>query len=115
MKSTFLALAFAVTACQIAQAAPPSAGGRLVAINPTADTLLAIDPNTFVVSTIGPLGVDYEFGGLAYDPNLQILYMRSRGSLYTVDPFTGHATYKGYDPTQREGYGLAFDSNRNQL
>jgi hypothetical protein len=112
-----LALVLAIITCGEAVSLPPSpqVSGKLVAVDRINDTLVSIDPDTLSVQTIGPLGVDYEFGGLAYNPNSQTLYMRSRANFYHVDVNTGHATYRGFDSRFYVSLGLAFDSTRNQL
>ncbi len=76
----------------------PVAGSWLYAVRETDDTLVQIDPNTLAITPIGPLGVQFDFGELAWDPSTATLYMadgRAQNALYTVDRVTGAATLVG--------------------
>ena len=60
--------------------------------------LVRIDHNTFEISDVGPLGVDFgATGGLAYDPASDVFYAAGRPApgLYRVNPLTGSATSVG--------------------
>ncbi len=89
----------------------------LVAVDNGRDTLLRIDPTTLVVTTIGPLGTDVNFGDLAFDRATQTLYLiggRPNPSLYTVNLTTGAATLVGTHGIN-DLFGLAFDSSTGTL
>ena len=91
--------------------------GTLYAVRESDDTLVSIDTDTLAYTVIGPLGVSFEFGGLTYDPNSQILYMiggRGNNNLYTVNRTTGQATLVGSHGIN-DLFGLAFDSTNNVL
>ena len=91
--------------------------GTLFAVQESGDNLVTIDTLTLAVTPVGPLGVPFEFGGLAWDPNTQTLYMiggRGNPNLYTVDPSTGTATLIGLYGVA-DLFGLAFDSRNNTL
>lgn len=100
--------------------------GELYAINddpsfPLQNPLISIDINTFAVTTIGDLGIPFTSGGLAYDPNSDILYLVDGRSgttgvdgLYTVDRSTGVGTLIGIHGVS-DLLGLAFDSRNNIL
>lgn len=60
--------------------------------------LQTVDLDTGTLTDIGPLGVAYSFGDLAWDRTAQKLYMvdgRGANALYTVDTTTGAATLVG--------------------
>lgn len=72
--------------------------GYTVTENPSAANLQKIDLETGTITDIGPMGVGYNFGDLAWDRVNQKLYMidgRGAQSLYTVDTTTGVATLIG--------------------
>jgi hypothetical protein len=69
-----------------------------VSENLTSAVLQTIDLDTGVLTDIGPTGVGYNFGDLAWDRVAQKLYMvdgRGANSLYIVDTTTGAATLVG--------------------
>lgn len=92
--------------------------GTLYTINEsTGDRLESIDTDTLVITDIGSLTVDFSFGGLAYDPNSDTLYMidgRSLLNLYEVDRNTGAAILIGNHGVT-DLFGLAFDTKNNVL
>ena len=67
------------------------------------DTLYTLDVSTLTLTPVGPLGVPYAFGDLAFDPTTATMYMTNGwggglsvpSSLYTVDLATGAATLVG--------------------
>jgi hypothetical protein len=88
------------------------------------DTLYTLDISTLALAPVGPLGVPYSFGDLAFDPSTGTMYMSDGwgsgtnvpSSLYTVDLATGAATLVGstgvnsifalaYDPLTSKLYG----------
>lgn len=94
-----------------------TSAGTLYGIDRANDALISVDTTTFSATTIGSLGVNEEFGGLAYDPNNDIMYMsggRNNNSIYTVNYSTGAATILGAHGIN-DVFGLAFDSTNNIL
>jgi hypothetical protein len=88
------------------------------------DTLYTLDVSTLTITPVGPLGVSYNFGDLAFDPSTATMYMTDGwgaglsvpSSLYTVNLATGAATLVGsmgvnsvfalaYDPLTSKLYG----------
>jgi len=115
-------------ACQVTMAAAMAvtagfAQQMLVAINDSTKHLERIDPTTFAVTDIGPLGVPYAFGDCMFNPADQTLYMvDGRGSfgLYRVDLTSGAASLVGphgvsameaiaYHPPTNTVYSIAID------
>ena len=91
--------------------------GVLYTVRGNDNRLFSIDTDSFALTDIGPLGVNFSFGGLAYDPNMDVLYMvdgRGARSLYTVNRNTGAATLVGNHGVT-DMFGLAFDSLNNVL
>jgi len=108
-----LSLAAAVfVSAQMAQA-----GGTLYAVRESDDVLVKIDLDTLVFSDVGPIGTAFAFGGLAFDPGSQTMYMvpgRSNDSLYRVNINTGASTLIGPHGVV-DMFGLAFDTSTNTL
>ncbi|MCL4196914.1 MAG: hypothetical protein KJZ69_05420 [Phycisphaerales bacterium] len=97
---------------QIAQA-----GGTLYAVRESDDVLVKIDLDTLTFSDVGSLGTAFAFGGLAFDPGSQTMYMapgRNNNSLYRVNLNTGAATLIGSHGVI-DMFGLAFDTSTNTL
>jgi uncharacterized protein YjiK len=91
--------------------------GLLYAVQESSDKLFSIDTDTFITTEIGALGVSFNFGGMAYDPNSDTLYMidgQTSNSLYTVNRTSGQATLIGASGVNNL-FGLAFDSTNNVL
>lgn len=91
--------------------------GELYAVRESDDVLVRIDTDTLAFTDLGPLGVSFAFGGLAWDNSTSTMYMvdgRGRRSLYTVDINTGAATLVGAHNIV-DLFGLAFDSANNEL
>lgn len=91
--------------------------GLLYGIDRTDDSLVTVDLGTFSATTVGSLGTNENFGGLAYSVNSSIMYMaggRSNNSIYTVDYLTGTASLLGAHGIG-DVFGLAFDSANNVL
>ena len=91
--------------------------GTLYTVQASTDTLYSIDTDTLSVTSIGSLGANFSFGGLAYDSNSSTLYMiggRSNNNLYTVNQSTGLATLVG-NYGINDLFGLAFDTTNNVL
>lgn len=63
------------------------------------DTIVTIDPNTLVVTTLGPTGIAANYAqGMEYDKGNDKLYLAAyttSGALYEVDLGNGHATLIG--------------------
>lgn len=90
--------------------------GLLYVVRETDDVLRRLNPNDMTFTDVGPLGVTFEFGGLAYNAISDTLYMidgRGAESLYTVDRNTGAATLVGAHGVT-DLFGLAYDS-RNEV
>lgn len=91
--------------------------GLLYAVEESTDSLVSFDTNTLTKTVIGSLGTTFNFGGLAYDQNSDVMYMidgRGSRSLHTVDRTTGLATTIGTHGIE-DLFGLAFDSSSNTL
>ncbi len=117
------------TACSgagVCQAGTCSIQARtLVAITDAGGRLQRIDPDTRIVTDIGPLGVAYAFGDCAFDSADATLYMvdgRGARALYRVNIATGAATLVGvhgitdmfalgYHPPSNALFGAAGDGN----
>jgi hypothetical protein len=81
----------------------------LYAVEDTTGSLYSIDTQTAISHYIGPLNVDINKSGLAFD-NTGTLYMIGNGNLFTVNVDTGTATLLGsHTPTTLEG--LAWDGD----
>jgi len=105
--------AYSLVCCQIGSVH----AGLLYAVNDQTDTLVSIDTDTLGVTSIGSLGVTFSFGGLAFDPNTDTLFMiggRNNENLYTLDRTTGQASLIGGYAVS-DLFGLAFDSTNNVL
>ena len=79
--------------------------------------LRAIDPFTLAITDVGPLGVAFDFGEVAWDDTNQILWMidgRPQEALYTVDLGTGAASLVGIHGVE-DLFGLAHDPTTNTL
>lgn len=77
--------------------------------------LVRLDTDTLALTDVGPLGVGYDFGGLAYDGSTMYMVQGFAGSgLYTVDLDTGAATLVG-DHGSTAMFGLEFDPTTNAL
>lgn len=98
--------------------------GMLYSVQENTNSLVTIDTDTLAISTIGLLGVNFNFGGLAYDNTSQTLYMtdgrvenephRLENKLYKIDMATGHATLIGHHGV-KDMFGLAFDTSTHTL
>jgi len=103
-------------ACALFALTGTANAGVLYALSET-DNLVTIDTDTLSITTIGPVGTNTSFGGLAYDPNSDTLYMvggRGNNNLYTVDQTTGAATLVGSHGLT-DLFGLGYDSLNNVL
>lgn len=83
-----------------------------------ADNLRAIDTSTLAVSTVGPLGVNFTWSGLTYNPHTDTLFgvdgRSGQFNLYSIDRTTGTATAIGNHGVP-ELFGLAYDSTNDVL
>jgi hypothetical protein len=92
----------------------------LYTVEDATDTLCRIDTATGAVTPVGPLGVSFEFGDLAYDVSTATMYMTDGGSatvsskLYRVDLITGAATAIGSLGTGNAS-ALVYDPARDEL
>ena len=112
MKRTLCGFFISVALC-----GGPAQAGFLYTIQEDGDFLQRINTDTLQVSTVGPLGVTFNFGGLEYVAGSDTLYMiDGRGSqgLYTVNRTTGAASLVGIHGIN-DLFGLAFDSTNNVM
>jgi len=120
---------YALCAALLAAAVPAHAE-VFYAVDDGSNTLCTIDTSTGVITPIGPLGVPYAFGDLAFDSSTGVMYMTdgwgassaNSSSLYKVDLTTGVTTFVGqmgvtsifsiaYDPTSNKLYGAISTSS----
>lgn len=86
--------------------------GTMYTVNNDTGVLMKIDTNTLVLTSVGPLGVTFNYGSLAWNPVNSTLYMvdgRGAQSLYTVNTSTGAATLVGPHGLN-DMFGIAFDT-----
>ena len=84
--------------------------------------LFTYDTDTLATTFVGATGAIETFGGLAYDPVDDLLYMVSGrnnntgtlSNLYSMNPSTGAATLVG-SIGERDVFGLAFDTSNEVL
>jgi hypothetical protein len=89
----------------------------LVAINEFTHHLERIDPDTLVVTDIGPIGVPYAFGDCMFNPSDSTVYMvdgRGEEGLYTLNLTTGAASLVGFHGVPAME-GLAFHPPTNKI
>ncbi len=95
-------------------------GDFLAAVLDSPDELHAIDPDTFAKTQLATFGFTMEFGGLAYDPNQDLLYL-SNGlfsgtpTLYSVDLNTSTVNTLGVMGVSSGMVGLAYDFKQGVL
>lgn len=70
-----------------------SQDGSIYGVNHSLDTLVRIDPATGMTETIGPLGIDLDWGSDLDEDSQGQLWMleEATGALYNIDRFTGAA------------------------
>ncbi|MFT4622738.1 MAG: hypothetical protein ACI8PZ_001394 [Myxococcota bacterium] len=81
------------------------------------DVFRRYDGDTLTFVDIGPLGVAFDFGEVAWDPVREVMWMidgRPREALYTVDIRTGTATFVGVHGID-DLFGLAVDPDTGRL
>jgi len=106
-----------LAAALILLAGAANAAGLLYGVDRTDDSLIKIDLDTLSTTTVGSLGTNENFGGLAFDSSTGVMYLsggRNNTSIYTVDLNTGAATLLGNHGVN-DVFGLAFDSTNNTL
>jgi subtilisin-like proprotein convertase family protein len=90
--------------------------GSLLTVRTGDDVLVALDPLTLEMTDIGPLGIEFDFGEIAWDESTGTMWMvdgwTSR-SLYTVDIMTGQAQLVGAHNIDM--FGLEVDPNTGTL
>lgn len=76
----------------------------------TTDRFWHIDSEEGIMTNMGSIGAS--LNGIAYDPNHQILYGTSSGSLYRLDPQTGAVLHQigSYDDSNIVMVSIAYDS-----
>ncbi|MBI3885972.1 MAG: hypothetical protein HY302_09630 [Opitutae bacterium] len=85
--------------------------------NATNDTLQTINLATLAVTNVGPLGINYSFGDITWNPVTSTLFVvdgRGSNSLFRYDPATGAATFIGTHGIT-DLFGLAYDTDNNVL
>jgi hypothetical protein len=85
--------------------------GMLYMIRESDDMVRKLDPATLVFTDVGPLNVSFDYGELAWDVNLGVMYMVDGypgDSLWTVDVGTGQATFVANHGLVKT-FGLAVD------
>lgn len=93
------------------------ASGSLVTVRTGDGMLRALDPFTLTFTDIGPLGVGFDFGEVAWDDTNGVLWMidgRPLEALYTVNINTGAASLVGIHGIE-DLFGLAHDPTTNTL
>jgi hypothetical protein len=124
MNRIAIALA-ALTAFACSDSTGSESRNGLYVIHDDDEALQRMDPGTLALTTVGALGVTYDFGDCAWNPDDEKLYMtegRGSNSLYTVDLTTGAATLVGvhgladvfalaYHPPSNSIVGVAGDKN----
>ena len=101
----------------LAALASPSYAGIMYTVDNNTSTLMKIDTSTLAITSVGSLGVTFQYGDLAWDSANQTLYMidgRGSQSLYTVNTTTGAATLVGAHGLT-DLFALAFDSSTNKM
>lgn len=89
----------------------------LYTVRTSDDVLRVLDTDTLTFTDIGPLGVPFDFGDLAYDATTGTMYMVqgfAGTNLYTVDLNTGAATFVGTHGFSQM-FGLAHDSLNDDM
>lgn len=100
----------ALLLAQLAQA------GEIAVIRNASDELWMFDTLTEQFSLVGPLGIQFNFGGLAWDSNAQVMYLFDYAApynMYTVNLNTGRATLVG--STGLQMISAAYDPNNDVL
>lgn len=94
-----------------------ASAGTLYVVDANSSTLNAFDTRARSLTPIGPLGVTFDFGALAWDPNHNVMFMtpgRTDQGLYTVNLRTGRATLVGYH-NLGDVFALAYDPDQDVL
>jgi hypothetical protein len=102
-------------ACVVGAAASVASADILYTVNPGNDNLVRIDTDTMSFTNVGPLGVAFDFGGLAYDGTTMYMVQGFAGNgLYTVDLNTGAASFVGSHGFN-DMFGLEYDPSTGNL
>lgn len=108
------------TGVQIAALAAPPADVEGLACDPVANQVYGIGDTTDLLvydvaagswSVVGDTGINWDSGGLAFDPAAAVLYAVGQGggdNLYTLDPSTAQPTLVGATGVTPSQGGLAF-------
>jgi len=91
--------------------------GYLYTIRTSDDMLRVLDTETLQFTNIGPIGVPFDFGGLAWDSTNQTMYMVTGfadTNLYTVNINNGSAALVGSHGFG-DMFGLAYDPTTDKL
>jgi hypothetical protein len=106
-----------LASCQYSVGGCELATGSLLTVRTNDGMLRAIDPLTLTFTNVGPLGVPFDFGEVAWDTTNGILWMidgRPQEALFTVDVATGAASLVGVHGIE-DLFGLAHDPTTNTL
>ena len=93
------------------------AGGQLYGMDSTEDVLVRLDPATATATEIGDLGINLDYGGMAYDCAGDVLYgiNQRTAELFTIDPSTGRVSTVFDTNLSYDFVGLEFDISRGLL
>lgn len=89
----------------------PAIAGTLYTVDPSSDTLLELDTTRLRTRVVGAIGVDFDFGALAWDAANQRMFLspgRSIDMLFTVDVASGSLTRVGAHGIG-DLFGMAYD------
>jgi hypothetical protein len=117
-----LKLSLHCAAALLAAFAPLARAEVLYTVLQNSDVLCTVDTSTGVVTQIGPLGVPFSYGDLAFDTSTGTMYMvdgwgggiQTISTLYTVDLNTGAATHVG-STGARSLFGLVYHPTLDKL
>jgi|GEM_PF-6250733 len=118
MKSTVVTSSLACLLAGALLAAIPAEAGIMYSVREGDDTLVSIDTDTLQITPIGPLGMQFKFGGLAWNSQTSTLFAvdgrDGRNALWTIDTDTGHASLVGIHGLP-EMFGLTYDASTDTL
>lgn len=81
------------------------------------DMLQSIDLATLAITNVGPLGFNYSFGDITWNPVASTLFVvdgRGSNSLFRYDPASGLSTFIGTHGIQ-DLFGLAYNTDNDTL
>lgn len=86
-------------------------------VRDTDDMLQSVNLTTLAVTNVGPLGINYSFGDITWDPVTSTLFVvdgRGSNSLFRYNPASGTAILLGTHGIP-DLFGLAYDTANNTL